>query len=60
MLVARGQAIQFDGFMKIYLEGSDEDKEESGMLPRMEQGRCPRPQGNEGHRALHQSHSKVQ
>ena len=38
MLVARGQAIQFDGFMKIYLEGSDEDKEESGMLPRMEQG----------------------
>ena len=38
MLVARGQAIQFDGFMKIYLEGSDDDKEESGLLPRMEQG----------------------
>ena len=32
MLVARGEAIQFDGFMKVYLEGSDEDKEESGML----------------------------
>ena len=38
MLVARGEAIQFDGFMKIYLEGTDEDKEERGMLPRMEQG----------------------
>ena len=38
ILVARGEAIQFDGFMKVYLEGSDEDKEESGMLPRMEQG----------------------
>lgn len=38
MLVARGEAIQFDGFMKIYLEGSDEEKEERGMLPRMEQG----------------------
>ena len=27
MLVARGEAIQFDGFMKVYLEGSDEEKE---------------------------------
>ena len=46
MLVARGEAIQFDGFMKIYLEGTDEDKEDRGMLPRMEQGRCPRPEGS--------------
>ena len=60
MLVARGEAIQFDGFMKIYLEGTDEDKEERGMLPRMEQGRCPRPEGNAGHPALHKAHSAVQ
>ena len=38
MLVAKGEAIQFDGFMKIYLEGTDEEKEDRGMLPRMEQG----------------------
>ena len=38
MLVARGEAIQFDGFMKIYLEGTDDEKEDRGMLPRMEQG----------------------
>ncbi len=38
MLVAKGEAIQFDGFMKIYLEGTDEEKEDRGMLPRMDQG----------------------
>ena len=38
MLVAKGEAIQFDGFMKIYLEGTDDEKEDRGMLPRMEQG----------------------
>lgn len=38
MLVAKGEAIQFDGFMKVYLEGTDDEKEDRGMLPRMEQG----------------------
>ena len=38
MLVAKGEAIQFDGFMKVYLEGTDDEKEDRGMLPRIEQG----------------------
>ena len=37
MLVAKGEAIQFDGFMKVYLEGTDDEKEDRGMLPRIEQ-----------------------
>ena len=40
MLVAKGEAIQFDGFMKVYLEGTDDEKEDRGMLPRMEQGQA--------------------
>ena len=34
--VARGEVIKFDGFLKVYLEGSDDDDQEEGdgMLPK--------------------------
>jgi DNA topoisomerase I len=33
-LVAQGEVIKFDGFLKVYLEGKDdEDEENAGMLP---------------------------
>ncbi|SDJ94627.1 DNA topoisomerase-1 [Catalinimonas alkaloidigena] len=34
-LVAQGEVIKFDGFLKVYIESSDddEDEEQSGMLP---------------------------
>lgn len=36
---ARGEMIQFEGFLKVYLEGKDEeDEEQSGILPRMKEG----------------------
>jgi len=36
---ARGEMIKFDGFLKVYLEGSDtEDEEQDGMLPNMKNG----------------------
>jgi DNA topoisomerase-1 len=36
---ARGEMIKFDGFLKVYLEGKDdEDEEQSGILPRMKEG----------------------
>lgn len=36
---ARGEMIKFDGFLKVYLEGSDmEDEEQDGMLPNMQNG----------------------
>lgn len=40
-LIARGEVIKFDGFLKVYLEGSDDeqdDKEEEGLLPAMKKG----------------------
>lgn len=38
--VARGEVIKFDGFLKVYLEGNDDDEdgEESGLLPKMKIG----------------------
>ncbi len=37
--VARGEVIKFEGFLKVYLEGQDEeDEEESGLLPTCKQG----------------------
>jgi DNA topoisomerase I len=31
---ANGEVLKFDGFLKVYLEGSDEEEEEQeGMLP---------------------------
>ena len=37
--VATGEMIQFDGFLKVYLESSDDDDEEQeGMLPNLKKG----------------------
>lgn len=36
---ANGEMIQFDGFLKVYLEGTDlEEEEQAGMLPSMKKG----------------------
>ena len=34
---AKGEVIKFDGFLKVYLEGTDDedDEEESGLLPKV-------------------------
>lgn len=38
-LKAQGEVILFDGFLKVYLEGKDdEDEEQEGLLPEMRQG----------------------
>lgn len=40
--IARGEVIKFDGFLKVYLEGSDDENddsnEEEGLLPPMKKG----------------------
>jgi DNA topoisomerase-1 len=37
--VAKGEMIKFEGFLKVYLEGSDlEDEEQEGMLPNLNVG----------------------
>ncbi len=37
--VARGEVVKFDGFLKVYIESTDEDKEENGlMLPPLNKG----------------------
>ena len=39
VFVAKGEVITFDGFLKLYLEGmDDQDEEESGMLPKVAVG----------------------
>ena len=37
---AKGEVIKFDGFLKVYLEGTDDDEteEDSGLLPQMSEG----------------------
>lgn len=37
---AKGEVIKFDGFLKVYLEGSDDDEseEDSGLLPKVTEG----------------------
>ncbi len=39
-LVAKGEVLQFEGFLKVYLEGSDDEDsdEQSGMLPPVKEG----------------------
>ena len=38
-LIAKGEMIKFEGFLKVYLEGVDEEGEEqSGMLPKLDEG----------------------
>ncbi|WP_224491580.1 type I DNA topoisomerase [Robertkochia flava] len=37
--LANGEVLKFDGFLKVYLEGTDdEDEEQSGMLPPLKEG----------------------
>ncbi|RPD99644.1 type I DNA topoisomerase [Aureibaculum marinum] len=37
ILTANGEVVTFDGFLKVYLEGTDnEDEEQEGMLPKLE------------------------
>ena len=39
VFTAKGEMIKFDGFLKLYLEGTDnEEEEQSGMLPLMNEG----------------------
>ena len=39
IFTAKGEVIKFEGFLKVYLEGVDEDEEEAeGMLPAVNQG----------------------
>ncbi|MEN8186930.1 MAG: type I DNA topoisomerase [Bacteroidota bacterium] len=38
LLLANGEVIKFDGFLKVYMEGVDIEEEEKGMLPRLEVG----------------------
>ncbi|MGX1024255.1 DNA topoisomerase-1 [Psychroflexus sp. MBR-150] len=39
IFVAKGEMIKFDGFLKVYLEGKDEeDEEQAGMLPKITKG----------------------
>ena len=39
VFTANGEVIKFDGFLKVYLEGNDnEDEEQDGMLPQMAVG----------------------
>lgn len=39
LFVANGEVIKFDGFLKVYIESTDDENEEqSGMLPRLNKG----------------------
>ena len=37
-LIAKGEMIKFDGFLTVYLEGSDEEQEQKGILPKIDKG----------------------
>lgn len=38
-LIAKGEVLKFDGFLKLYIESSDEEnEEEEGMLPELDEG----------------------
>ena len=41
--VAKGEVIKFEGFLKVYLEGSDDENEDDkdGILPQMKIGDNP-------------------
>ncbi len=43
---ATGEVIQFDGFLKVYIESSDDEKDDSpkGMLPPLKQGQLLEPE----------------
>ncbi|MGV8944991.1 MAG: type I DNA topoisomerase [Lutibacter sp.] len=39
VFIANGEVIKFEGFLKVYLEGTDnEDEEQEGMLPKLSKG----------------------
>jgi DNA topoisomerase-1 len=39
VFTANGEVIKFEGFLKVYLEGTDnEDEEQEGMLPKLSKG----------------------
>jgi DNA topoisomerase-1 len=41
LLQAEGEVLKFDGFLKVYLESTDDDEEESkGMLPPLQKGQA--------------------
>ncbi len=35
ILTANGEVITFEGFLKVYLEGTDDEEEQAGMLPKL-------------------------
>jgi len=35
ILTANGEVIKFEGFLTVYLEGTDEEEEQAGMLPKL-------------------------
>lgn len=41
-LTASGEVVKFDGFLKVYLEGKDEEEEEHGLLPALSIGEVMR------------------
>ena len=38
VLTAEGEVVKFDGFLKVYMEGKDEDEDTKGMLPPLKNG----------------------
>lgn len=45
LFVANGEVIKFDGFLKVYIESTDDENEEQeGMLPRLNKGESVTPQ----------------
>ncbi|HEX4888142.1 MAG TPA: type I DNA topoisomerase [Luteibaculaceae bacterium] len=45
LFVANGEVIKFEGFLKVYIESTDDESEEqSGMLPRLQTGETVAPQ----------------
>lgn len=37
IFLAKGESVKFDGFIRAYTEGSDDDVEESGTIPKLEE-----------------------
>ena len=54
--VARGEVLKFDGFLKVYMESSDDEEENhaEGMLPSLEKGQLLNPQEIEAQQSFTQ------
>ena len=37
-MIAKGEMVKFEGFLKVYLEGTDEEEEQKGILPKLKEG----------------------